>query len=80
MDHQLLVNSIQTRIKPYGISEVVNIMQANVSKFQIDYENESRDQSNYSDECVEPIPANADTACSNTDNSNVDKKALIERI
>jgi hypothetical protein len=43
LDHQLLVNSILTKIKPYGILEVVNIMASRVSKFQIDYESDSRD-------------------------------------
>jgi hypothetical protein len=51
-----------------------------VSKFQMDYECESRDVSNYNEECIEPVPSNADTACSNSETSNVDKKALIERL
>jgi len=40
VDHQILVNSIVTKIKPYGINEVIGIMAARVNKFQINYESE----------------------------------------
>ena len=45
-------------------------MAARVNKFRIYYENESRDYQNYNEDCVEPSPAYADSACSNSDNLN----------
>ena len=79
-DYQLLVRRTESKIKPFGIQEVLGVMGARILKFQMDRESLPTENYNYEQESEEPVAAQADFACSNSDNLFGDRKAVQERI